>query len=879
MVVRHLATALALLLTLQLSFPASGQKDAARWQEMLGRFDRLVGQGRDDEAAVLAEQIHELARRSFGETHDKTLTSLNKLAAVYQRHGRYSEAARLHQEALQLSAEVLGEAHPDTLTRRNNLGALYFHQGRHGAAEELFREVLERRRKQLGEDHPRTLSSLNNLAHVVELQGRDNEAERLYEQALERRLAVLGKNHRHTVNTLNSLGVFYTRLGLTFLAEPMLLEAFQRRRQLLGASHPDTIATMSGLALLYAKHGRYEHAVPLNEEVLTLRRQILGERHPDTLVSLHNLAQAYTGQGRFTESEALYEQALELHRAVLGRSHPQTLSTQLNSTAPLINLGKTGEALRRLRDMEERLLTWLGAELHSTSSVALQRRLASSKRSYQDTVLNLALQTPESPEATRLAASVVLRFKGLQAEEEAHLAQVLRWTEDAGARELAAEIAELRAELARAFHKAGGSDPAVLVRELERKELALGRMSRGYAGHLQVRKAELAELQRVLGPRNALIEIRQYRQMDLKTFGPGDLRYAGILIRRDTVEVRDLGELETIGAPARGRPQSWLAEILGPFAAVLARVEVIYLAPDGWLHQLPFAALRMSDGRFLVEALDLRLVQSGRDLLRPPAARPAAGLLALGGIDFDVAAGTPEPAALSDTAEGHDTAPSPLDTQLHEQTEASFGVGFSALPASQEEVEEIASLYHAHRTGEPVEVWKGAAARESRLKALDWAPRVLHLATHGFYRSRATPLERPMLLSGVTFAGANLALEDRGEDGILYAIEAQNLRLEGTELVVLSACQTAQGQTAYAEGVYGLVRAFRSAGAAKVLVTLWPVLDQHASDFMQAFYRHLVEAQLEPAAALRATQLEYIRKDDPLLSHPITWAPYVLIGH
>lgn len=962
MAVRRFATALAMLLTLQLPLAARGQDDTARWQEMLNRFTALFNEERYEEATDLAKQIHEFARQTFGETHDNTLTSLNNLAIVYQGQGRYGEAEpilekvlRLRQrrhgeehrhsltslrnlatlyenqgrfdeaealylrtlklsrkalgpahsftlrslnsvgnlytklgrfgeaeplrrEALRLSVEALGEDHPNTLTRRNNLAVLYFHQGRYGAAESLFQEVLEHRRAQLGEAHPQTLTSLNNLAHAVELQGRDTEAEALYEQTLERRRSVLGTGHPHTINTLNSLGVFYARLGLPFLAEPMLLDAFQHRLRLLGTTHPDTLATMSGLALLYAKQARYHQAVPMHEKVLELRRQVLGERHPDSLASLQNLAQAYTGQGRFAEADGLYVQALQLHRAVLGRSHPQTLSTQLNSTAALINLGKMAEALRRLRDLEAQLLTWLGTELHSTRSVSLQRRLASSQRGFQDTVLNLALQAPGNAEATRLAASVVLRFKGLQAEEEAYLARVLRRTGDAEARALASEIAELRAELARTFHKAGESDPAAQLRELERKEMALGRMSRDYATHLQVRRAELAELQRALGPRDALIEIRRYRQLDIKTFGAGDLRYAGILIRRDGIEVRDLGDLETIAPPARGRPHSLVTEILGPFAAALARVETIYLAPDGRLHQLPFAALRLADGRFLVEALDLRLVQSGRDLLRPAAERPASGLLALGGIDFDTPAATSEASQALQAPDGQGAAPPLLNAELHDQTEASFGDGFSALPASKEEVEEIARLYRSHRNGEPVEVWQGAAARESRLKALDRPPRVLHLSTHGFYRSRATPLERPLLLSGVTFAGANLALEGRGEDGILYAIEAQSLRLEGTELVVLSACQTAQGQTTYAEGVYSLVRAFRTAGAAKVLVTLWPVGDQHARDFMQTFYRYHLDARLDPAVALRATQQEFIRKDDPILSHPLVWAPYVLIG-
>ena len=181
-----------------------------------------------------------------------------------------------------------------------------------------------------------------------------------------------------------------------------------------------------------------------------------------------------------------------------------------------------------------------------------------------------------------------------------------------------------------------------------------------------------------------------------------------------------------------------------------------------------------------------------------------------------------------------------------------------------------------NRRDEPVELWSEHDASEARLKALPRPPRVLHLATHGFYRAADRPQDRPMLLAGVALADANRALREAGEDGILYAIEAQGLNLEGTELVVLSACETAQGQIDYAEGVSGLVRAFRTAGARYVLVALRPVGDQSASSFMQRFYYHwLAQAGSDPAAALRAAQVEAITAPEP---HDPTWAYFSLIG-
>ena len=144
-------------------------------------------------------------------------------------------------------------------------------------------------------------------------------------------------------------------------------------------------------------------------------------------------------------------------------------------------------------------------------------------------------------------------------------------------------------------------------------------------------------------------------------------------------------------------------------------------------------------------------------------------------------------------------------------------------------------------------------------------------------RSRASLASAP---SQTSTGSSGRARRGDGRDGVLHAIEAQGLDLEGTELVALSACETGLGQIDYGEGVSGLVRALRTAGAGRVLVTLRPVSDEGAADFMGRFYRHwLGQTGSDPAAAFRAAQLEAIaaapagppRRDQ-------TWAHFVLVG-
>ena len=730
----------------------------------------------------------------------------------------------------------------------SNLAALYYAQGRNEEAEPLLREALQLQREALGPRHPSTLTSMAILANLYHAQGRDGEA------------------------------------------EPLLREALQLQRETLGPGHPITLTIMGSLAVLYQAQGRYGEAEPLYREALQLQRETLGPRHPSTLASMSGLASLYQKQGRYDEAEPLHREALKGIQAALGPAHPDTVAMQLNGALNLIALGRVADAVQQLAAMQAPILTRLGAELSTTEAPRARGSLVASQASYQDVVLSLALSPKAGPDAAELAASAVLRLKGLRAGEDAYLAHIAHQNRNPEARAIAAELANMHGQLAALFHGEGkAAEIAALTARLQAREVALAQVSRKYGQQLQARSFDLADVRARLAPRVALLELREYRPVDFRSGEPGPLRWAGALLRADGVRVADLGPAEPTALAARallddvdsqeGRQAAAALheQLLGPFKAELAGLDRLYVAPDGLLHLVPFAALLGPDGRRLAERLDVRLLQTGRDLLRPDPdpADAASGLLALGGIDFDAA----EARQAASAAEPAPMASGVSVAELRSRTAAAIQ-SFPALPGTAEEVRGIAALYRGAHPGEPVTVWQGAAASEARLRGIEQPPRVLHLATHGFYRPAGAPSDRPLLLSGVALAGANRALRDAGQDGILYAIEAQDLNLEGTELVVLSACETGQGQVDYGEGVSGLVQALRTAGARHVLVTLRPVSDEGAASFMESFYRHwLGQARSNPAAAFQAAQREAIRaaSGSPAGGDP-TWAQFVLVG-
>ena len=197
---------------------------------------------------------------------------------------------------------------------------------------------------------------------------------------------------------------------------------------------------------------------------------------------------------------------------------------------------------------------------------------------------------------------------------------------------------------------------------------------------------------------------------------------------------------------------------------------------------------------------------------------------------------------------------------------------FSPLAATRAEARKIQVLFP------DATLLAGPRATKAALQQVR-APRILHIASHGFFlgdgaHDRTTGELNPLLRSGLALAGANVTREGRA-DGILTALEASNLDLWGTKLVTLSACDTGIGEVRNGEGVYGLRRAFVLAGAETLVMSLWPVSDYVARDAMVAYYTGL-RAQIGRGDALRQAKLTMMKRTSR--RHPYYWASFIQSG-
>jgi hypothetical protein len=324
----------------------------------------------------------------------------------------------------------------------------------------------------------------------------------------------------------------------------------------------------------------------------------------------------------------------------------------------------------------------------------------------------------------------------------------------------------------------------------------------------------------------------------------------------------------------------------------------LLLSPDGALTRLPFEILPLDDGRLLMDTYHISYLSTGRDVLRfgvPSSGRPTAPVVAAD-PDFDLTVGVQSPDSVSlhpgyaagkqqspdfmkpilSTAEGSHPGYEARSVGHYSRDLERARMGFERLPGSRIEGERIAA-----RLG--VEPWLEHTALEARLKACD-SPRILHLATHGHFlsdqeydlnktlhalglpgwhggsdRFTGPGLENPMLRSMLALAGANTWLKDQpllpeAEDGLLTAEDVSGLNLLGTDLVVLSACNTGLGNVRTGEGVFGLRRAFVLAGAKTLVMSLWGVPDLATAVLMEQFYDNLLTHKLPRDEALHAAQ-------------------------
>ncbi|MFO0017012.1 MAG: CHAT domain-containing protein [Synechococcaceae cyanobacterium] len=983
----------------------SRKADFARSLLNLGKA--LAAVDRREEALRVSEQAVSLySQISAVEQPDRSelAAALTNLGVRYSELGRPEKALGPSAAAVQLYGK-LAASNPRYLRElgvaQANLAVRYRELGRRQEALASTQDAVRTQRK-LNQELPtvqRDLSrSLINLGTQLSVLGRHQEA---LPPALEavrilRRLASVQPGVSvDLAHANNNLAMLLNTLGHrqdALLASQEAVQLYRRLAQDNPAFQGDLAASLSNLGSLFSEVGRRQEALGLSQEAVRISRErarVNPQARGGLARDLNNLGADYSALGRHRQALATRQEALAVVRE-LARDNPAFLEefarTATNLAETHLRLNNPMAALPLLRERLSSEVTDLQSQLPLLPEGRRLALLAVYGERWQIPFYMAQL----SQAGAELALFTRLNRQGLLQDIQRSQALLAR---NGPQRPLFEQLTAVTAQLASTT-----LTPQQQASLLERKEQLEQELYRQLP-QIKPRLVEPGQIAAVLPKAGRLLEFQRYRYS-----ASAPPRYLALLLRPDgTIRVVQLGEAAPIDAAvavavaASADPKRQVEAperlavvsrlVLAPLQQELVGVRELFVSPDGELNRLPFAALPLAaaaahapkaqpsegrrpeapratsaegtitaDGPTLGEVVALRLLTTGRELLRLQQPAKAGGpAVLIANPDFNApsrnapsrnalahiassrshsgtgSAAVRRPAQPSNTsaaapsARGASASARGAASASAAGTERASAVGASSpadsshgatpLPGSQQRSPGVRGLTPWQpRAGTEQEarqrapllgvsaVIRGPAATAAVVLA-QRAPRILHIATHGFFladqasaSARAsrgaaatsgaaaedsTPAsasrEDPLQRSGLVFAGANRPDADPNDDGYLTAAEATAMELEGTELVTLSACETGLGGVQSGEGVYGLQRSLAVAGARSTLLSLWKVDDALTVTFMQSYYNRL-KAGEGRAEALRHTQSEFRNHKNSTYNDIRVWGAFQLSG-
>lgn len=896
--------------------------------------------GRHREALETAAEAVRLAERTLHRNHPLLAQALRLQAGANVDLWELERARELLERAVAIAETSLGDRHPETAWCLNDLANPILLMGDYQTARALYERALHILESRFGSAHDLVATAVYNVALVDSRLGDLEKAGHGYRRAAETWRTVFHDRHPFVAQALAAEAGVLQRLGRSAEAIPKLEDALSIRAEAFGENHAAVARSLVALAVALKDTHRTQPARDRLDRALRIRDRLRLPEDPELAATLTLFADLERDRGRLNSARRSYERAVAISERVLGSMHPDSADMQMNLATTLEIAGEYRAAFETARQAESAGRDHLRLMLRTLPERQSLLYAASRPRGL-DLVLSLVDIVPQ---AVPVGADSAIRSRSLVLDESAARvrARLLLGAESDG---LYAELSTARERLANLLVRgqdvlAPARYTAMVQEARQRSEMAerrLAEKSAAFRDDLSRAHIGLTEVTAALPARTAMVSIIRYdrtpftasrrRGSPAESSTSPQPAYVAFVLRHDAAPAaiplasadlidalvsrwRDAIAAITVTNAGRSSPSASVAgaalsrTIWDPVAPYLENADHVFIVPDGSLTLVPFAALTNREGRYLLEVGPIiHYLSAERDIVPEAleARRDRAGLLALGGPSFDGR----EPNASGEPDDDHGDEGA---TALRSRTApcVSFeSARFAPLDDTLLEVRDVSTAWAAHHGSgtSPARLLLAQEATESAFKRAAPAYSVLHLATHGFFLGQecspsakggtrgvggitkigsGTPIDNPLLLSGLALAGANrrAAAAPDEDDGILTAEEVASLNLSGVEWAVLSACDTGVGEIKAGEGVFGLRRAFQVAGARTVIMSLWSVEDQATRAWMRALYEERFQKGATTADAVHAASLAVLRdrRAKGQSTHPFFWAAFVAAG-
>ncbi len=828
----------------------------------------------------MAEQALQATRTSM-ETQGLTnelvyLRTLTALGLVYLSQGKLADAAELINTALTMSASSLGKQSAPYVANLNNLAKLNQALGKYNDAEKQFDEALALNEAVFGEGMQKAIL-LNNKAMLFQAMGRYDEAVQLMQQAMKAsevapKKFLQGSKSFDSRKFQSNLAFIYQVSGKYTEAEKNFLairKVFENRRQVKSTEYA---GLLNQLGILYIQMGKMDQVEALFKTAQDIYKRRFTENNIYYAKVTNDLGNFYRLAGRFADAERELNKALTIRENLLGTSHPDYISSKENLAIVFWKTSRHESAYMAYRDVMDKTIEFINNYFPPMSEAE--------KTSFWDITaprfqrfFNFALEVyPQLPHVSQDFFDYQMATKALLLNATSKVKEAIL---NSGDKQLINDYTawiSLKEELARMYSlskeqlREQNIDLPALERKANAMEKSLSERSALFSSGYSTQKVSYTQVRNLLTVTEAVVDMVRVRGFN-QDF-TSESRYVALILTKEMerpamvvlengtqLETRFLKYYNTVMQkmlPDEFAYDQFWARI----DAAVAGKKVIYFSPDGVYNQVNLNTLRKPGGDYLLNRYDIVIAGNSRDLItwkQRKATTPNRNAVLLGFPDYQT-----------------DEVP--------------------PLPGTKAELETVSRVLRP--AGYHVKQFMAAEASEKNLKSVS-GPFILHIATHGYFLKDVDENEgsvfgvnsenathNPLLRSGLILAGAGQAISgtpatdiSASDNGILTAYEAMNMNLEGTALVVLSACETGLGDVKAGEGVYGLQRAFLVAGAEALIMSLWKVDDAATQQLMSTFYTNLIKLGSRQRAFKQA-QLQLMAK----YKEPYYWGAFVMMG-
>ena len=850
--------------------------------------------GDNQKAIKYYEQSLEIKRKIYDVEDLSFASTLNNIAVSCIQMGDNEKALGYLLQSLKIKEKSLGKDDPNLATTWINIGSIYCDMADFDNGIKCYFIALEIRKKAFGEEHPKYADALNSIAITYNYIRDYQNALKYLTQALNIYKKTIGEETINYAHTLDILGTTYMGMKDYQNALKYSVQALDIIEKIFGLDSPQYAESLKSVGTICQDMGQYQNALKFLLYALKEEKKYKSY-YPNTL---NNIGNAYYEMGDYSNALKYYMQAKEMWGKALGETGTNYSNVLKNIGVTYSDMGDYPNAILTNKQAADILKKNL---IKNFASMAAHEReyFWNSNKDYFYETRNYVYHAPDNTIATKTTYDCELITKGLLLASEISTSNIIKESGDSTLvleyENMKKQQQQLNKELDKPIEERAFNCDS-LENVIRKTEWLIMEKCKDYGDVTRFISIGWQDVQNSMKDNDVAIEFTDYTEKS-------GTKYMALVLTKnmeapvcvplfDKTEIQQLqrgiapakpdtpSEDENRGAFLVSSKRQGIYESTGLYNILWKPLEKyfpenprIYFAPSGILHQIAIEYAPTGDGKLISNKYEMYRVSSTRFLALEYMPKQMKNTVLYGGINYDS-----DTTTMKRESDRYATRSANVNTFAAFNKDEERG-SLNYLPGTKTEVEDIVGKLKNKNI--KTSLYEGSNANEESFKALSGKDiSILHIATHGFFLPSDEKLsgDQSLIQSGLLLSGANYAWQNRPlpegiEDGILTAKEISYMDLRKTDLVVLSACQTALGEVT-GEGVFGLQRGFKKAGARTIIMSLWPVDDNATLLMMTEFYSNLTNGMTKREAFLAAQNKV---KTTAGFENPRYWAAFIML--